>query len=291
MGVLSLCLLDLAATHLYFYAVICQHAFFILSACSSHRYGVNPGSWRISVSSLPSDAHQRRGPACEPPVASFQQHGAFALSFLHELELPADGSRRTRRAERDVEHLIADAVHWSRWVVAPTPPSVIYLPYCPPPSCTAMHGRRACPVPWHLLRGSRLSSKDQSPQKKQLRVGVARWLCSRHRLERAAWLGSYVWVLLASARCANLPPQRGRPANLDAESVPIMDGAHIAPVAGSDDAEGRRAASRRCGGVAQSCGRRRSFDPGISDPCARHQQGSCGPLYRTGGQAFVKKAK
>ena len=58
-----------------------------------------------------------------------------------------------------------------------------------------------------------------------------------------------------------------------------LDWAPRASLAGRDDAEGRRAASRRPCGFAQSCGRRRSFDRGRSDPCSRHQQGSCGSSF------------
>jgi hypothetical protein len=49
-----------------------------------------------------------------------------------------------------------------------------------------------------------------------------------------------------------------------------------APPVGSDDAEERRAASRRCGGFAQGCGWHRSLDEACSDLRSRHQQGSCG---------------
>jgi hypothetical protein len=98
--------------------------------------------------------------------------------------------------------------------------------------------------------------------KTQLRVGAARWVCSGHRPERSAWVGSYVRVLLTPARCADLPPaaretgQRGRAGGAERRTR--------APVAGSDAAERRRAASPRRGGFAQSCGRRRSFDSGYS---------------------------
>ena len=79
---------------------------------------------------------------------------------------------------------------------------------------------------------------------------------------------------LETARCADLPPRaresgqtgRGGRANT----------VRRAPLAGSDDAEARWAASGRSGGFAQSCGRRRSFDRGGPDPCSLHQQGSCG---------------
>lgn len=65
--------------------------------------------------------------------------------------------------------------------------------------------------------------------------------------------------------------------NTRAESVKAS---LVAPLIGSDDAEGRRAASRRCGGCAQSCRWHWSLDRGRSDPCWRHQQGSCGPVSR-----------
>ena len=69
-------------------------------------------------------------------------------------------------------------------------------------------------------------------------------------------------------------PARGSVLTLSMESVKASV---VAPVVGSDDAEGRRAASRRCGGCAQSCRWHWSLDRGRSDPCWRHQQGSCGP--------------
>ena len=110
--------------------------------------------------------------------------------------------------------------------------------------------------------------------KKQLCVGAARCLPSGFRSEVSAWLECYDRVLLAPARCAHLPP-RAR------ESVQPGRGGrakspHNTPVAGSDDAEARRAARRRCRGFAQSCGSRWASDQGRSDPCSRHQQGSCG---------------
>ena len=110
--------------------------------------------------------------------------------------------------------------------------------------------------------------------KKQLCVGAARCLPSGFRSEVSAWLECYDRVLLGPARCAHLPP-RAR------ESVQPGRGGrakspHNTPVAGSDDAEARRAASRRCRGFAQSCRRRWVSDQGRSDPCSRHQQGGCG---------------
>jgi hypothetical protein len=49
-----------------------------------------------------------------------------------------------------------------------------------------------------------------------------------------------------------------------------------APLAGSDDAEARRTAGGRCGGFAQSCGWRWTFDRGRSGLRSLHQQGSWG---------------
>ena len=108
-------------------------------------------------------------------------------------------------------------------------------------------------------------------------MGVAHGLGSGHRPGRSACLGSDVRVLLGSSRCADLPPPaRGSVLTLSMESVKAS--LPVAPLVGSDDAEGRRAASRRCGGRAQSCRWHWSLDRGRSDPCWRHQQGSCGPF-------------
>ena len=71
--------------------------------------------------------------------------------------------------------------------------------------------------------------------------------------------------------------RRAHPARLAAQSVP--NAVEKAPVAGSVDAAGWPAASRRSRGFAQSCGRCRSFDTGRSDLCSRHQQGSCGSSF------------
>ena len=104
--------------------------------------------------------------------------------------------------------------------------------------------------------------------------------CHRHpsRPRRPApWLHHYARDLLTPARCAELPPA-AREAGQHwprRRSFPSKSAA----LAGSDDAEARCAASRRCGGFAQSCGRCRSFDTGRSDPCARHQHGSCGRRF------------
>ena len=103
------------------------------------------------------------------------------------------------------------------------------------------------------------------------------WLCAGALPERSAWLHHYARDLLTPARCAELPPA-AREAGQHwprRRSFPSKSAA----LAGSDDAEARCAASRRCGGFAQSCGRCRSFDTGRSDPCARHQHGSCGRRF------------
>jgi hypothetical protein len=119
-------------------------------------------------------------------------------------------------------------------------------------------------------------------RKNQLRVGAARWLCSGHRPERSAWLGSYDRVVLTSARCANLPAPARESGHTGSRRAP-GDRAQ-APVAGSDDAEARWAAGRRCRGFAGSCGWSRSLDRDRSDPCCRHQQGSCGPFCARSGR-------
>ena len=109
-------------------------------------------------------------------------------------------------------------------------------------------------------------------------MGAARWRCPRYCSERSAWLDRYVRNLLTPARCAELPlaareagqhwPRR--------RSFPLLN----APLADSDGAEARRAASGRSGGFAQSCGWCWSFDRGRSDPRSRHPQGSCGRFAR-----------
>ena len=113
--------------------------------------------------------------------------------------------------------------------------------------------------------------------KKAAARGLVGWLCAGALPERSAWLHHYARDLLTPARCAELPPA-AREAGQHwprRRSFPSKS----APLAGSDDAEARCAASRRCGGFAQSCGRCRSFDTGRSDPCARHQHGSCGRRF------------
>jgi hypothetical protein len=116
-------------------------------------------------------------------------------------------------------------------------------------------------------------------------VGAARWRCPRYCSERSAWLDRYVRNLLTPARCAELPlaareagqhwPRR--------RSFPLLN----APLAGSDGAEARRAASGRSGGFAQSCGWCWSFDRGRSDPRSRHPQGSCGRFARVSPAMLV----
>ena len=140
---------------------------------------------------------------------------------------------------------------------------------------TALGGRKASLQPPSTIRSNRLP-RARLCSKKQLHVGAARRLCSGDRPGRSAWFGHYVWALLTSARRAEMPPS----AREAGPSWPrnACQTSRRAPVAGSDDAEGGRAASGRCGGFAQSCGRCRSFDRGRSDLCWRHQQGSCGPV-------------
>jgi hypothetical protein len=108
-------------------------------------------------------------------------------------------------------------------------------------------------------------------------MGAARWLCSGHPSECSAWPGNYARVLLTPARCADMP----LPAREAGRHRPRRRGRTLffAPVAGSDDAEARWAASGRCGGFAQSCGRRRPFDRARPDLCSRHHHGSCGRSF------------
>jgi hypothetical protein len=131
---------------------------------------------------------------------------------------------------------------------------------------------RSCP---RLAPSSRhLAPVSPRLSKSKLRVGAARWLCSGYRPAGSVWLGGYDRGLLTPARCADVPPpesEAGQPAR--GERANTLESA---PLAGSDDTVGGRAASRRCHGFAQSCGWRWSFDRGRSDPCSRHQQGSCG---------------
>ena len=128
-------------------------------------------------------------------------------------------------------------------------------------------GAPACSVP----------ASTELLEKMQLRVGAPRWLCSHARAEGSVWLDRYDRTLLRPSRCTDRPtPARvsGQPGRGGRAKRP-----QSAPLVGSDDAEGRWAASRRCRGFAPSCGRRRSFDQGRSDLCSRHQQGSCGSSF------------
>jgi hypothetical protein len=113
---------------------------------------------------------------------------------------------------------------------------------------------------------------------KLLRMGATRWLCSVHRPERSAWLDHHPRNLLAPARCADLPPA----ARAGGQHWPRRrsGSSQNAVLAGSDGAEAHRPVSGRCGGFAQSCERRRSFDRGRPDPCPRHHQGRCGRFAR-----------
>ena len=141
---------------------------------------------------------------------------------------------------------------------------------------TALGGRKASLQPPSTVRSNWLPHARLC-SKKQLRVGAARRLCSGDRPGRSTWLDRYVLALLTSAGRAELPP----PAREAGPSWPrrACQTSKRSPVAGSDDAEGGRAASGRCGGFAQSCGRCRFFDRGRSNRCWRHQQASCGRLY------------
>ena len=128
-----------------------------------------------------------------------------------------------------------------------------------------------------LLAAESVASARPDWCQKAADVGMARWLASGYCPERPVWLGDYDRVLLTPAICADVPPPARASGQPDAGER--AKSRQIAPLASSDDAEARCAASRRCGGFAQSCGRRRSFDQGRSDPCARHQHGSCGRRF------------
>ena len=151
------------------------------------------------------------------------------------------------------------------------PPPVLARSGSEPPA--RLGGRKGAAGPVRAVERAELRV-GQSRVKKQLRVGAARWLCSGHRSERSARLDRYVRDLLAPARCADLPPA-AREAGQHWPRRRLF-ASESAPLAGSDDAEARRAASGRSGGFAESCGRCRSFDRGRSDLCSRHHQGSCG---------------
>jgi hypothetical protein len=108
-------------------------------------------------------------------------------------------------------------------------------------------------------------------------MGGARRLCSGCRPGRAAGLGGYARVLLTPATCAERPTtarEVGQHWLRRASGTP-----QTTPLAGSDDAEARRTAGDRCGGFAQSCGWRWTFDRGRSDLRSLHQQGSWGALF------------
>jgi hypothetical protein len=82
------------------------------------------------------------------------------------------------------------------------------------------HGLQSPPEAWWRCRPCRGA-----------RCGQCGWLCSGHRPERSAWLGSYDRVLLTPARCADLPPTaraagqtgRGERAN-ERRNAPAADG-------------------------------------------------------------------
>jgi hypothetical protein len=128
---------------------------------------------------------------------------------------------------------------------------------------------------WAALgRGARWIAPSPDLVKKQLRMGGARRLCSGHPPERSAWLESYGRDLLTPARCAERPtPAREAGQHWLRRASGMQSGA---PLAGSDDAEARRTAGGRCGGFAQSCGWRWTFDRGRSGLRSLHQQGSWG---------------
>jgi hypothetical protein len=94
---------------------------------------------------------------------------------------------------------------------------------------------------WNAISARRDGPLCQPRSTKRLRGGAARWICAGDRPEGSAWLGRCDRVLLTPARCADLPPaasaagQTGRRERAKRR--------HDAPVAGSDDAEGWRAAS------------------------------------------------
>ena len=138
----------------------------------------------------------------------------------------------------------------------------------PPPSLTWLKrpwAGAAGAVGWPERRGwaglgggACCTARRPVGHKKRLRVGAARWLRSGHRPERAVWLGGCVWVLLAPARGAKLPPT-AREAGQHWPRRASGDGRQTVEMS-SDGAEAHRAASGRCGGFAQSCGWCWSFD-------------------------------
>ena len=134
---------------------------------------------------------------------------------------------------------------------------------------TAREAQLGCFGPW--------SAVNRRGLRKQPHMGAARWLCSGHRPGRAAWLEHYRRNLLAPARRADLPPA----ARAGGQHWPRRpaESSETALLAGSDDAVARCAASGRCGGFAQSCGRRRPFDRARPDLRSRHHHGSCGRSF------------
>ena len=131
--------------------------------------------------------------------------------------------------------------------------------------------------PWRALSHASARTVSKSSCALQAARGLVGWLCAGALPERSAWLHHYARDLLTPARCAELPPA-AREAGQHWPRRQSFPSKSVA-LAGSDDAEARCAASQRCGGFAQSCGRCRSFDTGRSDPCARHQHGSCGRRF------------
>jgi hypothetical protein len=119
---------------------------------------------------------------------------------------------------------------------------------------------------------SRLAAAPR-PQKAAAR-GRSALALRRAPPERSVGLGGYDRGLITPAVCAELPaparaagqPGHGEPAKRQRDAL----------VAGSDGTEARWAGSGRCGGFAQSCGRRRSPDRSRPDLRSLHQQGSCG---------------
>ena len=94
--------------------------------------------------------------------------------------------------------------------------------------------------------------------KKQLRVDAANWLCSGHRPERPAWLGSYDRVLLTRPEAPTCLPQRARPARLATDGGANAPQKRPAVMTPGPRNGGLRADKN--GGFAQSCGRRWSLD-------------------------------
>jgi hypothetical protein len=104
-----------------------------------------------------------------------------------------------------------------------------------------MGGKRVCSAAQHNQSQLRCDSVEKSSGAWAQRADSLALL----RAARSAWPGRYARVLLASARCADLPPS-ARAGGQPRKGCPNLVKAS-APVAGSDDAEGRRAAGRQCG--------------------------------------------